>query len=193
MDLSSVRAATESDEARAYYWDEPNGALPPKSEHARAHEEVCLVVLGKGRVEPIRYAFEGGALSPRTIALRSGTKASIVNTDIFSHQLYAPKLKDLEPLATAPGHMRKVTLGNVGVYELRDQLHPALTAHVHVIGNLLQRIPLNGSGDFSFELDPGSYTIQVLHGEHVAFEKTIKVSGRKSSLGRLKLKTPKKK
>ncbi len=192
VDLSSVKSAPEPERARAFYWEEPNGALPPRSDSARAHQEVCLVVLGKGQPDSPRYAFEGGDLSPRTMAFRSGSKASLVNTDIFSHQLFSPDLKDLEPLATAPGQLRKVTLGNVGVFALRDQLHPNVTGHAHVIADLLKQVPLKPDGSFSFEMDPGAYTVQVLWGSEVVYEKSVKVSGSKSNLGRIKLKRPKK-
>lgn len=192
VDLATVRPQAADETARAYYWDEPNGALPPAEDSTRAHDDVCLVVLGKGRPESLRYAFEGGTLSPRTIALRSGSSVSIVNTDIFSHQLFSPGLSELEPLATAPGHLRKVTLGKVGVFELRDQLHPSTVAHAHVISDLLLQVPLKPSGDFEFEIDPGTYTLKVLRAGEVVYEKSVKVSGKKSSLGKLKLKALKK-
>jgi hypothetical protein len=164
------RPAPESGDERGrdHYWDEWNGFVAPRDPVFDPSRELAVVLTGSGAMLPDQpgFSFSQGALRPSTLVERAGATLRIENTDPVRHQLYAEGLEDLAATPVPPGGARTQALASPGSWPLRDQVHPHVRGHLHVLPDLVARAAVQRDGTFLFRNVPaGTYTLKVFHAE----------------------------
>lgn len=166
--------------ARSYYWKVWNGALPERRVN-RGSNELLAVLTGKhlGPAIGCEFSFRGGALSPSTLAARTGTTMRIRNTDAFSHELTVEGLPGFTPLETGPDKSRAVSVPAGGPWPLGDLYYGHVDGHLHSIRELVACAKVDSSGKFTFtEVPPGPYSLRILRGpKQVAARKVVVGAG----------------
>lgn len=164
--------------ARSHYWEEWNGFIEPTPHRFDAGRELAVVLTGPGEpaADQPNFALANGALSPATLVVRAGATLRIENSDPVAHQLYAEGSEELAPTPTSAGLVRQQVLSGAGAWPLRDQLHPHVTGHLHVLTDLIARAEVQGDGTFRFRNVPaGTYTLTVFHREHALHSAEVTV------------------
>jgi hypothetical protein len=177
---SSASTEAEPDASPDYYWKVWNGALPPRQQE-NDENEVLAILTGKALGPPIgcTYSFRGGALSPSTIATRTGETARVQNLDPFTHELAVDGLPGFTPLESAPQTTRTITVPDGGPWRLRDKLYGHVDGYLHSMRELVACAAVDDEGKFRFEGVPaGPYSLRFLRGpEQVAAQKIVVEEG----------------
>ena len=166
--------------ARSYYWKVWNGALPERRVNSGANG-LLAVLTGKHLGPPVgcEFSFRGGALTPSTLAARTGTTMRVHNKDAFSHELTVEGLPGFTPLETGPDKSRAVSVPAGGPWLLGDRYYGHVDGHLHSIRELVACAKVDASGKFTFtEVPPGPYSLRILRGpEQVAARKVVVGAG----------------
>ncbi len=177
---SSADASSESDQ-KDHYWKVWNGALPERPAND-SHDDLLAVLTGKftGREIGCKFAFRGGALSPSTIAARSGTTIRVENRDAFTHELSVEGLAGFTPLEAGPGKARVIPVPAGGPWKLGDRIYGHVEGYLHSMRELVACAPVDANGKFSFQdVPPGPYSLRILRGsEQVASRRITVPAGR---------------
>jgi len=192
--LAPYRLAPKESPAGAFQWEIENGVKEVAADRVDAKRELAVVLLGEGKPvlpEHMEIAFSGGGLLPSTIVARPGATILFVNQDEIAHELFAEGKEGFAAEATSPRGRRSVALKSAGVLELRDQLMPHLSGVIHVIPNLIAVASPDGSGQFTFpEIEPGKYTLKVLHGKNEIASQEVEVGTKGLAIDPIALTAP---
>lgn len=159
-------AATNT-EVEDHYWRVWNGALP-EAQNVGDHDDVIAVLTGKFTGPPIgcTYRFSGGALTPSTLAARTGTQVRVENRDAFTHQLDVEGLPGFTPLEAGPGKARVIAVPAGGPWPLSDRLYGHVDGYLHSMRELVACASVTQSGAFRFDdVPPGPYSLRILRGD----------------------------
>ena len=166
---------------QAFNWELENGVKEVLPERT-SPRELAIVLLGSaapsgdGRLE---VSFNGGTLSPSTLAVRVGATVRIRNDDEIGHELFAAGLDGFSAEATSPGATRSVHLTKAGSWPLQDKLAVHASAHLHVLADLVAVARLESGGAYTFsDVPPGKYTLKVLRGPDELLSKDVEVTDR---------------
>jgi hypothetical protein len=161
-----------------HYWEEWNGFLDPRPRRLDAPRELSVVLTGQGDGPSNDFAFVGGDLQPATLVARAGADVRIENTDGCTHEIFSDDIEGLTPLSTAPGNARSFAAPAPGHYTIRDRLYAHVTAHLHVLPDLVARGSIDSGGRYSFaDVEPGTYTLKVFFGERELASQSVEVGG----------------
>jgi len=156
-----------------YTFREPSPSVPADARILRGNlsKEMCIVVLGEGKAEPlkkpIRVVVEGGRTSHVTLVVAEKQEILFENHDPWDHAIYEVTGKGgltrgtMTPeKAGSESHKRAWTPPGPGVYEIRDEISPGLRSWVVVEPRTHKALFPNRKGDFEkLELEPGTYTL----------------------------------
>jgi plastocyanin len=148
-------------------------------------KELCIAALadeGKPEKRPLRVVIAGGRTSPVTLVVAPGQTVQFENQDPFPHILYDTGNKGLNPTEVGKLKQRSWTPPGPGKYEIRDKTTPSLRSWIVVEPKTVAiGYPLNRSGDFAIELEPGHYTLRgYFNGMPVGKELEIDVKAKPS-------------
>ena len=165
-----------------YTFREPSPSVPPDMRVLRGHlkKELCIAVLGEkaeAPKSPIRIKIEGGRTSVVTLVVAPGQEIKFENRDPTHHNIYEVSGKGGLPEGTmAPDGSRTWTPPGPGKYEIRDKLSPSLRSWIVVDATLMKAVFPTRAGDFSLDLEPGTFTLQAFfNGEKVGEALPIEV------------------
>jgi hypothetical protein len=192
--LATYRLPAKESPAGAFQWEIENGIKEVAADRVDAKRELTVILVGEGKSalpERMEIAFSGGGLLPSTIVAKPGATLLFLNQDEIAHELFAEGKEGFAAEATSPRGRRSVVLKNTSVLELRDQVMPHLTGFIHVVPNLIAIASPDGSGQFAFpEIEPGKYTLKVLHGKSEIASQDVEVGAKTLSIDPIALKAP---
>lgn len=178
----------------AYQWEIENGVKEVAPDRVDARRELAVVLVGEGKPalpERMEILFSGGGLMPSTIVAPAGATLLFVNEDEIAHELYAQGKDGFPAEATSPRGRRSIVLKGAGVLELRDQLLPHLRGFIHVVPNLIAVASPEANGQFTFpEIEPGKYTLKVLHGKNEIASQDVEVGAKGLAIDPIALTAP---
>lgn len=178
---SSTRESSDSSE-QDYYWKVWNGALPEQPETDDL-SDVLAVLTGKFTGPPIGcdFGFQGGGLSPSTLAARSGTSIRIKNTDPFTHELSVKGLPGFTALESGPGTARVISVPAGGPWPLGDRIYGHVDGYLHSMRELVACATVLANGTFRFDnVPPGPYSLRILRGSDQVAVRRVTVPAGKS-------------
>jgi hypothetical protein len=136
--------------------------------------------MGGHEPHPVLVRLGGGRTTPVTLVVPPKTELQIKNTDPFTHRLYAVGDKAFAPADTIKGGVRKWSVPEARVYEIRDEVAPSLRSWIVGEPNVAAISYPSLSGDFILGIaTPGSYKLQAYFcGKKVGPELPIEVAAR---------------
>lgn len=183
----SVRGKSSTNEnpdsgKQDYYWKVWNGALPEQPETDDL-SDVLAVLTGKFTGPPIgcAFGFQGGDLSPSTLAARSGTTIRVENSDAFTHELSVKGLPGFTPLESGPGTARVISVPAGGPWSLGDRIYGHVDGYLHSMRELVACTRVTANGTFRFDdVPPGPYSLRILRGADQVAVRRVTVPAGKS-------------
>lgn len=150
-------------------------------------KELCIAAIGltPQAAHPVLVRLGGGRTTPVTLVVPPKTELQIKNTDPFTHRLYAVGDKAFTAADTVKGGIRKWSVPDARVYEIRDESAPSLRSWVVGEPNVAAIAYPSMSGDFILTLaEPGAYKLQAFFcGKKVGPEVPVDVAARDIALG----------
>lgn len=156
-------------EAKAYYWNEPNGISPVRPPQVDPANDIGMVLIRKGDTDSkpdklTTVKVRAGGMEPSVIVVRPGSTIRFRNVDPYEHELYVPKMSNFPPELQSNGSFRPIEFGEEGIFEVRCRIAPHFRAYVVVVKAGLA-VALKTDGQFSSgSLEPGDYHLKVFHG-----------------------------
>jgi hypothetical protein len=149
-------------------------------------KELCIAAISATAqaAHPVLVRLGGGRTTPVTLVVPPKTELQIKNTDPFTHRLYAVGDKAFTPADTVKGGIRKWSVPEARVYEIRDESAPSLRSWVVGEPNVAAIAYPSMAGDFILALaEPGAYKLQAYFcGKKVGPEVPIDVTARDLAL-----------
>jgi hypothetical protein len=145
-------------------------------------KEICVAAIGAGKQtpHPVLVRLGGGRTTPVTLVVPPGTELQIKNTDPFTHRLYAVGDAEFTASETIKGGIRKWTVPQPKVFEIRDEAAPSLRSWVIGEPNVAAIAYPSLSGDFILTIaEPGDYKLQAFFcGKKVGAEVPVTLAAR---------------
>jgi hypothetical protein len=149
-------------------------------------KELCIAAIAANpqAAHPVLVRLGGGRTTPVTLVVPPKTELQIKNTDPFTHRLYAVGDKAFTAADTVKGGIRKWSVPDARVYEIRDESAPSLRSWVVGEPNVAAIAYPSMAGDFILALaEPGAYKLQAYFcGKKVGPELPIDVAARDLAL-----------
>lgn len=171
---------------RAFYWEEPNGAIDVRRPHAVTDMDIAVILTGDQVAEarqPVSLPVIGGRCRPGTVVVTPNTVLRLQNQDWMAHEFFATAPGHTEPIRsfgpemTAPRSERQVQIPQPGTYEIRDRLQPAFRCWVVVGPGQGRAITPAPDGTFRFaSVTDGNYTLNVYYEGRAIAETTTQVT-----------------
>jgi len=149
-------------------------------------KELCIAAFSSTpqTPHPLLVRLGGGRTTPVTVVVPPKTELQIKNTDPFTHRLYAVDDKAFSAADTIKGGIRKWSVPEAHVYEIRDEVAPSLRSWVVGEPNVAAIAYPSLAGDFILGLaEPGAYKLQAYFcGKKVGAEVAIEIAARDLAL-----------
>ena len=165
--LNPVWNEAKDPAAHRFTFREPSPSVPPDVRILRGHmqKELGIVALTEADAQPlktpIRVVIEGGRTSVVTLVVAPGQEILFENHDPTDRSIYEVSGKgQLSKGVMKPDATRTWTPPGPGKYEFRDELSPSLRSWIVVEPKAHKAIFPNRKGDFSIDLEPGTYTLR---------------------------------
>lgn len=193
--LNPVWADARDPKQHGYSFREPVPTVRAEFRRLFPHvpKEICVAAIAATPQKaggPVEVRVGGGRTTPVTIVVAPGTLLRFQNTDAFKHRLYGVDIKTFPPADTARGGKREWTVGEPGVFEIRDELAPSLRTWVVADPNVAAIVYPSMKGDFGLTVaEPGDYTVQAFFaGKKVGAAVPVTVTGADVDISRAPLK-----
>lgn len=146
-------------------WLLENRVVPivPPLEDPRSHMVVVLDGRQGATMPPGRATMRlvDMRLSPRVVAIGSGSTIDFQNDDHVSHTLYSLANDRIPATPQAPGASRTVKLTGPGVYELRCKEVPHIRGTILALAGGRFAVPVAGGAFAIDDVPPGLYHLRV--------------------------------
>jgi len=168
------------EKAKTFTFREPSATVRADVRELTSYlpKELSIVATGGAGSSPKGakvVSVAGGRTNPVTIVVAQGQAVQFDNKDPFSHKLYETGGK-MQATELPKGKSRTWTPPGPGKFEFRDQLSPSIRSWVVVLPSLAGVTHPDKKGEFSLELEPGSYKLRGYHnGDAVGQELDITV------------------